>query len=112
MKIYPKVTCMGGGLADGERILPPGWTEEAGAPKKLKDGRKLNYGYFWWPAVATKATPDTQGAFLAEGIFGQYLYLNPRERVVIVAWSARSKPEGMEVVEDLDFFAAATAALH
>ena len=100
-----------GGVAGGERILPEGWTTEAGAPKSLRDGRRLDYGYFWWPAVATEATPDTEGAFLGEGIFGQFLYLNPRERVVIVALSARSKPEGMDVVADLDFFAAATAAL-
>ncbi len=103
---------MNGGIADGERILPAGWTEEAGAPKSLKDGRRLDYGYFWWPAVPTAATPDTAGAFMAEGIFGQFLYINPRERVVIVALSARSKPEGMDIIEDLDFFAAATAALH
>jgi CubicO group peptidase (beta-lactamase class C family) len=103
---------MNGGVVDGERILPAGWTEEAGAPKSLKDGRRLDYGYFWWPAVPTAATPDTEGAFMAEGIFGQFLYINPRERVVIVAWSARSKPEGMDIIEDLDFFAAATAALH
>ena len=102
---------MDGGVAAGERILPAGWTTEAGTPKTLKDGRKLDYGYFWWPAVATAETPDTEGAFLAEGIFGQFLYLNPREHVVIVALSARSKPEGMDVIEDLDFFAAAAAAL-
>jgi CubicO group peptidase (beta-lactamase class C family) len=102
---------MNGGVADGERILPSGWTEEAGAPKTLEGGQRLDYGYFWWPAVPTLATAPTAGAFLGKGIFGQSLYLNPRERVVIVAWGARSKPEGMDIVEDLDFFAAATLAL-
>lgn len=102
---------LNGGFAGGERILPAGWTEEAGTPKTLGGGRRVDYGYFWWPAVATKATPDPGGAFLAEGIFGQFLYLNAREHVVIVAWSARSKPEGMDLIADLDFFAAATAAL-
>ena len=100
-----------GGVIDGERILPIGWTEEAGKPKTLKDGRPLDYGYYWWPAVATPETPDPGGAFCAEGIFGQFVYLNPREHVVIVALSARSKPEGMEIIDDLDFFAAVTAAL-
>lgn len=102
---------LNGGVAGGERILPPGWTAEAGTPKTLRDGRRLDYGWFWWPAVATAATPDPAGAFVAEGIFGQYLYLNPREHVVIVALSARSKPEDMDVIADLDFFAAAAAAL-
>lgn len=102
---------MDGGVAAGERILPPTWTEEAVSPKKLKDGTPLQYGYFWWPAWATAATPDPQGAYAAIGIFGQYLYINPQEHLVIVVWSARSKPEGMDIVDDMDFFGAVAAAL-
>lgn len=102
---------LGGGLAGAERILPPGWTDDAGTPKTLKGGDRLDYGYFWWPAVATAATPHPQGAFLAKGIFGQLLYLDPRERVVIAVWGARSKPQGMDLIDDLDFCAAAAAAL-
>lgn len=101
-----------GGVAQGEQLLPEGWMQEAGSPKVLKGGRKLEYGYFWWPAWSTEATPDPQGAFSAIGIFGQYLYINPKAHVVIAEWSARSKPEGMDVIDDMDFFAAATAALH
>jgi CubicO group peptidase (beta-lactamase class C family) len=104
--------CLNGGLAGGEQVLPPGWMEEAGSPKELKGGKPLEYGYFWWPAWATDATPDPQGAFSAVGIFGQYLYLHPKEKVVIVAWGARSKPQGMDIIDDMDFFAAVVAALH
>jgi CubicO group peptidase (beta-lactamase class C family) len=101
-----------GGVAGGEQILPPGWTEEAGSPKVLKGGKPLSYGYFWWPAWPTNASPDPHGAFAAIGIIGQYLYIDPQEKVVIVAWGARSKPEGMEIIDDMDFFAAVVAALH
>ncbi len=52
-----------------------------------------------------------QGAFRAWGIFGQHIYVNPRERVVIVVWSALPKPTGKDVIPDEDFFAAAAAAL-
>jgi hypothetical protein len=104
--------CLGGGVAGGRQVLPPGWIEDAGSPKSLRNGKRLGYGYFWWPAAPTADTPDPGGAFMAEGIFGQFIYLNPKERVVIVALSARSKPEGMDIVDDLDFFAAASAALH
>jgi ornithine cyclodeaminase/alanine dehydrogenase-like protein (mu-crystallin family) len=45
------------------------------------------------------------------GIYGQHIYVNSKERVVIVVWSAQPKPTGKEVVADQDFFAAATAAL-
>ena len=102
---------LNGGVAAGERILPAGWTQEAGSPKVLKGGRKLDYGYFWWPEVPTAATPDTQGAFAAIGICGQRIYLNPREQVVIVSWGAWSKPQGMDIVDYTDFSAAVVAAL-
>jgi CubicO group peptidase (beta-lactamase class C family) len=102
---------MNGGRIGGEAILPAGWTDEAGSPQRLKNGKKLDYGFFWWPATPTPETPDPQGAFMAEGIFGQYIYLNPKERVVIVVWSAQSKPEGMDIVDDQDFFGAVVKAL-
>jgi CubicO group peptidase (beta-lactamase class C family) len=102
---------LNGGVAGGEHLLPDGWMQQAGSPKVLKGGQKLEYGYFWWPAWATDATPDPGGAFSAIGIFGQYLYINPKQHVVIAEWSARSKPEGMDIIDDMDFFAAATAAL-
>lgn len=103
---------LNGGIAHGEQILPRGWTSDAGTPQRLKAGHLVDYGYFWWPAWPTASTPDAGGAFAAVGIFGQYIYLNPRERVVIVAWGARSKPQDMEIIEDMDFFAAVVSALH
>jgi CubicO group peptidase (beta-lactamase class C family) len=103
---------LNGGRAGGGDVLPTGWLEEAGAPQRLKNGKKIDYGYFWWPAVPTPDVPDPQGAFMAQGIFGQYVYLNPKEHVVVVVWSAQSKPQGMDIIDDLDFFAAVTAALH
>lgn len=102
---------LGGGVAGGERILPAGWTAQAGSSKTLAGGERLAYGWFWWPEVATAATPDAQDAFAAIGICGQRLYLNPRERVVIVCWGAWSKPQGMDIVDYTDFCAAAVAAL-
>jgi CubicO group peptidase (beta-lactamase class C family) len=103
---------LGGGRIAGRQVLPVGWVDAAGAPQRLANGQKIDYGYFWWPATPTAATPKPDGAFLAAGIFGQYLYLDPREDLAVVEWSARSKPEGMDVIDDLDFFAAVTRALH
>jgi CubicO group peptidase (beta-lactamase class C family) len=102
---------LGGGRIDGENVLPPGWVPEASSPQRLKDGKELSYGFYWWVATPTPATPDPERAFYAEGIFGQYIYLNAKEQVVVVVWSARSKPDGMDIVDDLDFFGAVTAAL-
>lgn len=100
---------MEGGVVDGVRILPDGWMKDAGTPRDLC-GNRLEYGYMWWPV----AGPDggfADGAYSARGIFGQYLYINPARRVVIVVWSARAKPKGAEVIADNDFFNAVVAAL-
>jgi CubicO group peptidase (beta-lactamase class C family) len=100
---------MNDGVAGGERILPEGWVRDAGSAKTI-GGKAVNYGYMIWPFSASPAGPN-QGAFQALGIYGQHIYVNPRERVVIVVWGALPKPTGKEVIADEDFFAAATAAL-
>ncbi len=100
---------MNGGVAGGEKILPDGWVQDAGSSKMI-GGKKVDYGYMIWPFAAEPKYVH-QGAFKAYGIYGQNVYVNPRERVVIVVWSAQSKPGGMAVIEDADFFAATTLAV-
>jgi CubicO group peptidase (beta-lactamase class C family) len=82
---------------------------EATSAKVLKGGTALDYGYLWW----TASTPDARrdGAFTAQGIHGQYLYVNPTAQVVIVLWSARPHPTAGAVVDDERFFDAVVAAL-
>jgi hypothetical protein len=101
---------MNGGVAAGEKILPEGWITEAGSSKMI-GGKKVNYGYMWWIPDAS-ANPVHEGAFLARGIFGQSIYVNPGENVVVVVWSARPKPIGTNTISDEDFYAAVVKALH
>jgi CubicO group peptidase (beta-lactamase class C family) len=63
----------------------------------------------WWTFPKGEAVHE--GAFQAEGIFGQHLYINRREKVVIVVWSARPKPTGSTVIEDGAFFGAVVKAM-
>ena len=98
-----------GGVVDGKKIVPDNWFAEAGSSKVI-GGKKVDYGYMWWTPEAG-ADPVHEGAFAAVGIFGQYLYINPREHVVIAVWSARPKPTEMTPVDDWDFFAAVVKAL-
>ena len=81
--------------------LPAGWREEAGHPGagapgeygKLYPKYPSGYGYLWWSYPSDASVhPAHRGAFTGKGIFGQYLYVNPRERVVAVVWSAYPKP--------------------
>jgi CubicO group peptidase (beta-lactamase class C family) len=96
------------GVIDGRRTVPEGWFQEAGATHRI-GGKFVDYGYLWWPMPAGDSVHA--GAFEARGIFGQHLYINPSERLVIVVLSARSKPTGATVLDDAAFFAAVARTL-
>ena len=66
----------GGVLPDGTPTLPDGWILESTTGSKGNPG----YGYLWW-------LWDT-GAYAAIGIFGQLIWIDPRQDVVIVTHSA------------------------
>lgn len=70
-----------GTLDDGTEVLPRQWMEESTTPSKGYDG----YGYFWW------LSPDR--TYQALGIFGQAIYINEAENVVIAIQSAREYPD-------------------
>ena len=97
------------GVAAGDSILPARWVHEATTPKTLRSGAALDYGYLWWTGPTRASRKD--GAFVAEGIYGQFLYVNPAAQVVIVVWSARAQPTGADAIDDWAFFDAVTEAL-
>jgi len=99
------------GRLDGRSIVPDGWFDAAGVAHSI-GGKTVDYGYMWW--IPPQTDPVHVGAFEAEGIFGQFMYINPREHLVVVVLSARSKPDDESRV-DLDddaFFSAVAQALH
>lgn len=97
------------GRIAGEAILPEGWVREATTPKTLRGGKALDYGYLWWTGTTPASRRD--GAFSAEGIHGQFLYVNPAARTVIVVWGAQPQPLGGAIINDWSFFEAVSAAL-
>jgi CubicO group peptidase (beta-lactamase class C family) len=101
---------LNGGVVGGKSIVPDGWFAEAGSSKVIS-GKTVGYGYMWWiPDVS--ANPIHQGAFMGRGIFGQSMYVNPKEKLVVVVLSARPKPTGTNTINDEDFIAAVVKALH
>jgi len=71
-----------------ERILPEGWVKEATTPVEphLDYGKLVRtplegYQYQWW------ALPGEDTAYVAQGVFGQLLYINPARNVVIAKLS-------------------------
>ena len=79
-----------GGARDGRQIVPAYWVAASVNPEAphLQPGDNpashwtFGYGYKWW------IPEDPQGDFLAIGVWGQYIYVDPVRDVVIVKTSA------------------------
>ena len=79
-----------GGAREGRQIVPADWVANSVAPMAphLQPGDNpasfwtFGYGYQWW------IPEDPQGDFLAIGVWGQYIYVDPLRDVVIVKTSA------------------------
>jgi len=97
------------GIAGSTRVLPPGWVQEAASPRQI-GGQRIDYGYMWWSVPGANGRLE-DGAFSARGIFGQYIYVNPKHQIVVVVLSARAKPRGSEAILDNDFFNSVVEAL-
>lgn len=88
-----------GGDWDGRRIIPEAWMHEATQPTAAyllpanQDG--VGYQYQWWvPRVSENG--DDDGAFMAIGVWGQFTYVQPRDRLVIVKTSVDPRPDFTE----------------
>ncbi len=80
------------GKWNGKQIVPSDWVENATVPDgpqvqpgKLVRASGLGYGYQWW-------TFPTDDAYSAEGIYFQFIFVNPKENLVIVKTSAFDHP--------------------
>jgi CubicO group peptidase (beta-lactamase class C family) len=105
------------GVVDGVRVLPEGWVAQSTqveaasirAPGKLAGFEPLGYGYQWW------IFPTTFGrrVFGALGIFGQQIYIDPDEQLIIVLHSAWPEPvHEPSRSESYVFFQAVAHAVH
>jgi CubicO group peptidase (beta-lactamase class C family) len=88
----------------GRRVLPTGWRDLAGQPDcaatafgRLTAGSPAGYGYHWWALPGAPFADGLHaGAFLALGAFGQRIYINPTEQVVVVIQSAWRQPSDLD----------------
>ena len=69
-----------GGLWQGKQVVPADWVKASTSPQ-AKDSSA--YGFQWW--IPPDASP---GEVMAQGIYGQYIYINPGLNVVIAVNSA------------------------
>jgi CubicO group peptidase (beta-lactamase class C family) len=102
-----------GGVVNGKHLLPPGWTKDAVTPTDVsraaiaRNGGHGGYGYQWW------LESDAPGTYCARGIFGQSIYLDPAEDLIIVTLSAWPTPLDVKRrAATIAFEAAVNASLH
>jgi CubicO group peptidase (beta-lactamase class C family) len=93
---------------DGRRIVPEEWIREstriepARAPGKLPQ-HPWGYQYQWW-------MPGGEGVFMAAGVWGQFIYVDPSREIVVVKTSV--DPEFMaHSDETVAFFEAVRTGL-
>ena len=67
---------------NGKQIVSESWVEESTRIDTTNGGVDF-YRYQWW-------LPSTTGAFIAEGILGQYVYVDPAKNIVIVRMGKNS----------------------
>ncbi|MEM8660270.1 MAG: serine hydrolase, partial [Pseudomonadota bacterium] len=74
------------GMVKGERVLPAGWIEES-TREQIIGNDPIPYGYMVWP-VPIQAGEAHRTAYEAKGLYGQLIYVNPKESLVIVVLRA------------------------
>ncbi|QYK43659.1 MAG: beta-lactamase family protein [Paracoccaceae bacterium] len=70
-------------LEGGAGIVPEAWVMASTAPQAPTPPGEMGYGYQWW--IPPGAEP---GEFQAQGIYGQYVYVNRSAGVVIAVNAA------------------------
>jgi len=71
-----------GGMWQGRQVVPRDWVEESTAPQAPGG---VGYGYQWW--IADGAAP---GEVNAQGIYGQYIWID-RARNIVIAVNAADR---------------------
>ena len=64
------------GSYNGKQIVSENWVNES-TKVDSREGSAWYYQYQWW-------LPTTSGDFMAEGILGQFVYVNPSKNLIIV----------------------------
>ena len=75
----------GGTMPDGTEVLADGWMTESTTPSQGSEG----YGYLWWLRGGE--------TYAGIGIFGQLLWVDPADEIVIVTHSAWPTAVGREL---------------
>jgi CubicO group peptidase (beta-lactamase class C family) len=91
------------GVADGRRIVSADWVRQSTQPRRAEDPVVGGYGLQWW----TMAGSD---AYAAMGLQGQYIFVSPSTRTVVVKLSYFPPGDNTALeAETMSFMGAAAA---
>ena len=87
------------GTFNGQQIVPASWVADSRTMDQphLLPGNDLGYGYQWW------MVGGDSGEFMAMGVYGQYIYINPETNTVIVKNSANPFYNDTSYIPSSDF---------
>jgi CubicO group peptidase (beta-lactamase class C family) len=92
-----------GGVAEGRRIVSAEWVRESTQPRHPEDNRRGGYGLQWW-------TMGGSDAYAAIGLQGQYIYVDPPSRTVVVKLSYFPPGDNSALDAETQAFMAAASA--
>ena len=70
------------GVWNGERLLPEGWSRFVATPAPVQPARGAGYGAFFWLHGPAQGLPE--GTYSMNGNRGQFVFIVPSKKVVIV----------------------------
>ncbi len=87
------------GTFNGQQIVPASWVADSRTMDQphLLPGNDFGYGYQWW------MVGGDSGEFMAMGVYGQYIYINPETNTVIVKNSANPFYNDTSYIPSNDF---------
>ena len=97
---------LNGATVNGQSIVPDDWWAQATTKQADIGTPGRGYGYQWW------CMPGAEHRYSAEGIHGQFVFVDPGTKVVVVAMSAWPEAwDEAKAAEAFTFFAAVANSL-
>jgi CubicO group peptidase (beta-lactamase class C family) len=91
-----------GGVADGRRLVSTDWVKQSTQPSGPEDNRRGGYGLQWWTLGS--------GTYSAIGLQGQYVFVDPATRTVVVKLSYFPPGDNTRQDEETQAFLRAASA--
>ncbi len=85
------------GVINGQPVVPDGFIKRASS-RTVIAGEAVDYGYGLWPLHGN--------TYAAIGIFGQYIFVDPDQDLVVTIWSAQPKPVNGQGIDEYAFLEA------